>query len=285
MNTRKPVDWHLVVPVKGGDRAKSRLHTPPGVRREDLAFAIAADSLAAAASGMPPGRLTVVTSDPRVATFAARLGAQLVADPGIGLNGAVSAGVRALSPQAAVAVLLGDVPALHPADLVAALSAAADHDRALVPDRAGSGTVLLTARRAGDLVPRFGPRSCRRHGQAGHVRLDLDLDRLRCDVDDDSSLRRALALGAGPRTPECLAAAADTLLDMQASVHTFDDETGAGSALLDDGRQVSFTGAVFGSSGLRHLRTGQRVSVVLGESGTDVTRLWIVGIGEGEPIH
>lgn len=69
---------------------------------------------------------------------------------------------------------------------------------------------------------------------------------------------------------------------MQASIHTFADD-GSGSALLDDGRVVSWPGDVFASSALRHVRPGQRVSVEV--DGTSVTRLWIVGIGEGEVIR
>jgi cold shock CspA family protein len=70
---------------------------------------------------------------------------------------------------------------------------------------------------------------------------------------------------------------------VQASVHGFDEQTGFGSVLLDDGVERWFDGQVFLHSGLRHLRVGQRVSVdVEGES---VTRLWIVGIGEGQPIR
>ena len=71
---------------------------------------------------------------------------------------------------------------------------------------------------------------------------------------------------------------------MQASVHRFDDETGAGSVLLDDGREVPFGGAVFAASALRHLRSGQRVSVELDEGGAELSRLWIVGIGDDERI-
>jgi cold shock CspA family protein len=70
---------------------------------------------------------------------------------------------------------------------------------------------------------------------------------------------------------------------MQASVHKYDDESGSGSVLLDDGREIPFDGEVFDASGLRHLRPGQRVSIELSTSA--VTRLWIVGIGDGEPIH
>ena len=71
---------------------------------------------------------------------------------------------------------------------------------------------------------------------------------------------------------------------MQASVHRFDEESGAGSVLLDDGREVSFDGEVFAASALRHLRSGQRVSVVVDDAGSTLTRLWIVGIGDDERI-
>ena len=70
---------------------------------------------------------------------------------------------------------------------------------------------------------------------------------------------------------------------MQASVHRYDDESGSGSVLLDDGREIPFDGEVFDASGLRHVRPGQRVSVEI--SATALTRLWIVGIGDGEPIR
>ncbi len=300
------VDWRLVVPIKGGAGAKSRLHPPPGVSRASLACAIARDCLAAACSGMPRGRVHVVTADPDTAVLAQRLGAAVVPDPRLGLNAAVAVGIAAaagaaraaqaaqgLSLQndsagsgAAIAVLLGDLPALLPEDLVAALSAAAGFERAVVPDADGTGTVLLTARR-GALEPAFGAGSAERHVRAGHARLDLDLPRLRTDVDDDLSLTRARALGLGPATSACLAALADspaTLPDMQASVHTFDEQSGSGTALLDDGREVGFSSEVFARSSLRHLRAGQRVSIELGEGGADIERLWIVGIGDDQRI-
>ncbi len=70
---------------------------------------------------------------------------------------------------------------------------------------------------------------------------------------------------------------------MQASVHTYDPDTAAGSALLDDGVLVTFSGEVLAASGLRHLRPGQRVSVEVRDR--EVTRLWIVGIGPGERVR
>jgi cold shock CspA family protein len=70
---------------------------------------------------------------------------------------------------------------------------------------------------------------------------------------------------------------------MQASVHRYNDENGSGSVLLDDGREIPFDGKVMDASGLRLLRPGQRVSIEM--SPTALTRLWIVGIGDGEPIR
>ncbi|KQZ88931.1 hypothetical protein ASD62_06050 [Phycicoccus sp. Root563] len=71
---------------------------------------------------------------------------------------------------------------------------------------------------------------------------------------------------------------------MQGSVHRFDEQTGAGSLLLDDGLEVTFSAAVFGASALRHLRPGQRLSLDVGDDGREATRLWIVGIGDDQVI-
>lgn len=300
------VSWRLVVPVKGGARAKSRLHPPTGVRRAALAWAIARDCLDAVTAALPPTSVHVVTADDGVARYAAGLGAEVVHDPGRGLNEAVRAGVRAASTAAAhqgaallrpsagsahgqraaregVGVLLGDLPALRPDDLLTALQTAAAHPLAVVPDADGTGTVLLTSW-GGHLEPAFGTGSAARHTAAGHHRLELDLPRLRTDVDDDASLRAARELGVGPATRQVLAGPGATLPGMQASVHTFDEATGAGTALLDDGREVSFSAEVFGRSALRHLRPGQRLSIDLAEGTTSVERLWIVGIGDDQRI-
>ncbi|MDQ6715715.1 MAG: hypothetical protein M3Z83_06375 [Actinomycetota bacterium] len=70
---------------------------------------------------------------------------------------------------------------------------------------------------------------------------------------------------------------------MQATTHTFDVASGAGSVLLDDGRELAFSADVFDRSGLRQLRVGQRVSLDVDDE--SVNRLWVVGIGDGEPIR
>ena len=70
---------------------------------------------------------------------------------------------------------------------------------------------------------------------------------------------------------------------MQASVHVFDEVSRFGSVLLDDGREFGFDSEVFLGSGLRHLRVGQRVSIET--EGAVVSRLWIVGVGDDQPIR
>lgn len=200
MNPSRPVPFSLVLPVKGGELAKSRLALDAGTRRR-LALAIALDSVAAAvATG---ARTYVVTGDVTVARAVRELGARPVADPGNGLDAAVLAGVSAAGPGP-VAVLLADVPALRPADLIAALDAAAAYPLALVPDAEGSGTVLLTAHRADLLDPAFGPGSSARHRDRGHVVVGRELTRLRRDVDDLVDLAAAQRLGVGARTTDAL---------------------------------------------------------------------------------
>lgn len=205
---RAALPWTVVIPVKGGDRAKTRLRAPAGVDHSRLAIALALDTIAAAAQTVGADHVVVVTGDPVIATQVAVLGVVVVSDPGGGLNPAISAGVAHLAAQpmsGGVAVLLGDLASVRPDDLAVALYAAEGHSSAYVPDAEDSGTVLLVSTTAGDLVPHFGGHSAEAHRAAGFVRLDLDLPRLRRDVDDEASLRTALCLGVGDHTAALLA--------------------------------------------------------------------------------
>ncbi|MEO3935804.1 2-phospho-L-lactate guanylyltransferase [Dermatophilaceae bacterium Soc4.6] len=202
--------WVVVVPVKGGPLAKSRLRAPDGVDHARLATALALDTVAAAVAALGPARVVVVTSDPGIAAAVVSLGALAQADPGDGLDAAVLAGgARAAAlPQAEparVAALLGDLPCLHADDLRAALVACEGDAAAFVPDADGVGTVLLTSAAGHRLRPRFGGGSAHAHEGQGARRLDLDLPRLRRDVDDEDSLRAALCLGVGTHTATLLA--------------------------------------------------------------------------------
>ena len=83
--------WTLVLPVKGGPLAKSRLGARP-----EVAAAIALDCLEAVLASDAVARVLVVTSDPTMRAAARALGAHVVpeARPGAGLVPAIAAGVR-----------------------------------------------------------------------------------------------------------------------------------------------------------------------------------------------
>ena len=278
-------DWAVVVPVKGGPLAKSRLHLPRDARAA-LADAFARDTVDALAAGMPGASVVVVTSDAAVSRWVLGAGHAVVADPGSGLDGAVAAGVAAARDLGAsrVAVVLGDHPALRAEEVRAALAAAGEHPASVVPDADDGGTALLSLPATGADAVRtaFGPGSASAHERLGHVRLDLDLPGLRVDVDDAASLAAAVRLGLGPHSRAALAHA--SLPGVQASIHRIEPD-GSGSALLDDGVEVAVPPGAAVASGLRHLRVGQRVSVELDETGQVATRVWVVGIGPGEDIH
>jgi hypothetical protein len=56
---------------------------------------------------------------------------------------------------------------------------------------------------------------------------------------------------------------------MQATVHRFDPATRSGTVVTDDGLLVPFGAAAFAASRLRHVRTGQRLTVVVEGTGPD----------------
>jgi cold shock CspA family protein len=52
---------------------------------------------------------------------------------------------------------------------------------------------------------------------------------------------------------------------MQGTVYTFDEQTHAGTVVLDSGRRLVFAPEVFAASGLRFLRPGQRVRITVSD--------------------
>ena len=279
-----PPERAVVVPVKGGPLAKSRLDLPEGTRRS-LAEAFARDTLAAVTTALPDAMVLVVTSDPGVHLGVTADGFRVVTDPGGGLDAAVRAGMAAAVDLGAhsTSVLLADHPALRPEELVATLAAAEGRGPTVVPDAEGTGTALLHLPSGAPALPtRFGTGSASAHEALGWERLEVDAPGLRTDVDDAASLGVALGLGVGRHTRTALARA--TLPGVQATIHRVPGDEG-GSALLDDGREVRVPLAALVDSGLLHLRVGQRVSLELDEAATAATRVWIVGIGPGETIR
>ena len=110
----------------------------------------------------------------------------------------------------AVAVLLGDLPALTPGELDGALDAASRHPLAFVRDADGTGTTLATAAPGVPFEPHFGPGSAARHAAAGFVELEAsDASGLTRDVDTVDGLEAVLHHGVGDHTAEAVARLAD----------------------------------------------------------------------------
>lgn len=200
-----PPAWSLVIPVKVLARAKTRLAPLAGPRRADLALAMAADTAAAGLACPAAGQVVVVTDDERAAAVLRRLGAVIVGDlPAAGLNPALRHGAEVAArrwPQAGAAALAADLPALRPGELGRALLAATAWPEAFLPDAAGTGTTLYTARPGARFRPQFGPGSASRHRVAGVAELTLaGVESVRRDVDAAADLREAAVLGLGPRT-------------------------------------------------------------------------------------
>ncbi|CAN7499074.1 2-phospho-L-lactate guanylyltransferase [Knoellia sp. LjRoot47] len=197
--------WHVVVPVKGGPTAKSRLRH--SLDDGAVVAAVAHDTLDVAAQVVGPGCVVVVTSEPVETAYARAAGHVTVPDPATGLDGACAAGVAAAHATGAtrVAVLLGDHPALTPRELAATLRAGEAHPTFFVADADGTGTALVGSTTGEIPALAFGPGSAGRHRDLGHVPLGLDAPGLRHDVDDEDSLRWAMDhLALGPRTRAAL---------------------------------------------------------------------------------
>jgi 2-phospho-L-lactate guanylyltransferase len=184
------VDPVVLVPVKAFADAKARLAgalSPSD--RQALARWTAARVIAAA--GEAP--VFVVCDDHDVAEFARSHGAEVLWQPGVGLNAAVSRGVAALRERGVshVVVAHGDLPL--PAGL---LDASIGNAITLVPDNAGDGTNVICVPTAVPFEFAYGAASFRRHlshaltlGVAVAVRHDALLG---IDIDVPSDLSHPL---------------------------------------------------------------------------------------------
>lgn len=203
--------WTVVIPVKGTSRAKSRL--APAVTddaRAVLARAFALDTIAAALAAASVDRVVVVGDDPSLAGAAEFL--REPAGPARGLLPAIRHGIvhARREVDTPVAVLLGDLPALRPQELDAALGAAARHPLAFVRDADGTGSTLASAGAGVAFEPQFGPESAARHTAAGFVELEASAwPGLVRDVDTVDALSTVLHHGVGDHTADAVARLAD----------------------------------------------------------------------------
>jgi 2-phospho-L-lactate guanylyltransferase len=193
----------VLLPVKPPARGKSRLSDLADPVRRRLAEAFALDTAQACLGASAVGAVLVVTDDAGFSRELTALGCVAIPD-GVSddLNGTlVQAAAEATRrwPHLVPVALTGDLPALRPTDLDAALSSVPIGRPAYVSDADGIGTTLYTAA-AGDFAPRFGDGSRAAHDEDGVRPVEGDLPTLRRDVDELDDLRVAITLGLGPRT-------------------------------------------------------------------------------------
>jgi 2-phospho-L-lactate guanylyltransferase len=189
----------IVVPFHDG---KSRLSPRREVRRP-LALAMLADVVSACVA---VGETVVVTSDAEAGDVVARLGTNVLADPGSGQAGAVAAALGGHENEPAL-VVNADVPAVTVRDLRELLSATPDEGIALV--EAADGTTNALGLSAGRLfAPLYGAGSAARFSAdaraRGHDAVPVLIPSLRDDVDTLEDLE-ALRDRCGPRTRAALA--------------------------------------------------------------------------------
>jgi 2-phospho-L-lactate guanylyltransferase len=198
-------DWTAVVPVKQLSTAKSRLRgAVADARHQELVLAMLRDTVTAIGACEQVAEVMVVTDDSAVTAAMTGLGARVVPDPGGGLNAAMRFGADTVAGLSRPrAVLTGDLPALRPDELGAALLAAGP-GRHFVADEAGSGTVLLAAAPGIPLAPHFGVGSAAAHAASGAAALPGGWPGLRQDVDTAADLRAVLILGPGDHTCKLL---------------------------------------------------------------------------------
>lgn len=184
----------VLVPVKAFSQAKERLSTVLSPQQRATLARSMADHVVKAAFPLP---VAVVCDDKEVAEWAAGLGAQVLSEPGLGLNGAVEAAVTALESQGVPRIIVthSDLPLAKPLAWLAEVEGIA-----LVPDRRDDGTNVISLPAHCGFRFSYGPGSFSRHraeaertGLAVKVVRDPDLA---WDVDFPADMA-ALTRGSG----------------------------------------------------------------------------------------
>jgi 2-phospho-L-lactate/phosphoenolpyruvate guanylyltransferase len=133
----------VVIPIKSFDLAKQRLGVVMSSQdRHELAEQLARGVILAA----HPLSVAVVCADKGVEVFARALGAEIVSDPGSGLNNAVRAGVEAVTRNGAkrVVIIHADIPLAQNLSARLRINTLRENDALIVPDRRLDGTNVLS---------------------------------------------------------------------------------------------------------------------------------------------
>jgi 2-phospho-L-lactate guanylyltransferase len=273
----------VVVALKAGEFAKSRLGSLPDPVRRRLAWTMAVDTLRALAAATE--HVLVVSDQPALRSRLLRLGLDVEvvpeAGPG-GMNAALSQGASALraADYRTIVASVGDLPALQPDSVRRVLALSRSHPRSFLADASGVGTTMLITH-TGDLDPHFQGRSAAAHHASGAVPLTEvpltegpltegpltevgpSLADARRDVDTEVDLYDAIRLGLG--------AATDALVDhttLRFGTYRVVTATewvgpdGTPLAVTSTGHRVALPPEAL-SDGIRHVRLGQRLHAVL----------------------
>jgi 2-phospho-L-lactate guanylyltransferase len=146
-----------LIPVKAFARAKFRLSSVMDQHERAALARRMAEVVVRASFPLP---VAVVCDDQEVAEWAQSLGARVLPEPGLGLNGAVNAGVAQLEADGfeRLVVAHGDLP------LATELAWVADFDGiTLVPDRREDGTNVIGLPAGCGFRFAYGPGSFARH--------------------------------------------------------------------------------------------------------------------------
>lgn len=184
MSTR---GWAVMIPVKPFVDAKSRLGE--GLRRGDIARALALDTIDIATRTAGVARVVVVTADAALADLLPG-GVELIRErAAVGIDAALAAASARVGLRRHRAALPADLAALAPAELSVALAMAATVPRAVIPDAAGTGSTLVTARAGTPWASAYGPDSFAQHVALGCRPLPVRATSgLRWDLDTPDDL-------------------------------------------------------------------------------------------------
>ncbi len=153
------IDAAVIIPVKSFAQAKVRLTPSLDAQARSRLARVMAERVVAAAAPLP---VVVVCDDDDVAEWAGDAGATVVWTPGLGLNGAVEAGVAHLATAGFVRAVVAhaDLPLAHD------LARLVQPDRAdvvLVPDRHDDGTNVVVVPTTSGFRFAYGPGSFAKH--------------------------------------------------------------------------------------------------------------------------
>lgn len=160
-------DVAVVLPVKAFDAAKQRLRSVLNPAERAALAQHLATGVAEVATTAPGARLIVACDDGAVRDWAEAAGAEIAWTPGLGLNGAIDAGVDHAIESGSPMVVVSHADLARPSRL---LDVVHPGTITVVPDRHRDGTNVVSFPADARLHADYGPSSFHRHrDQAGRV--------------------------------------------------------------------------------------------------------------------